>query len=173
MKELHCGTCGSTLEQDSAVCGSCGQPVASRKSESGRRYIILSLAGIISIGIIFLSFNLSLLFRPSRSDASSSIGDLRSIIGAQVAYHAAHGSYAVSLSDLIGETKPYLKGDWKKPRQGYQISMHGTGDNFTANADPLQGDHAPDRPHFFIDSSGVIRYSVAGPATADDTKLGE
>jgi type IV pilus assembly protein PilA len=47
-----------------------------------------------------------------QSNESSAIGNLRTVIGAQVAYNAANSVYTTSFADLTGATPSYLDGDW-------------------------------------------------------------
>lgn len=54
----------------------------------------------------------------------------------------------------------------------YQFATNGEGETFTVNADPIVPGETGTQ-HFFVDESGVIRWSMEGPATVFSLPLGE
>ena len=78
---------------------------------------------------------------------------------------------SVQFGASTGATPPFLDGDWGAPRHGYRYIFGGNDDFFTCAAYPTNFGVSGSRD-FFVDSSGVIRYDVAGNATAVSTPLG-
>jgi len=90
-------------------------------------------------------------------------GNLRAVVAAEVAFQAAHGWYTSSFDELTQAKPAFLEGDWFNPRKGYKFSLSGTGDSFKVTAEPANLVRSGQR-YFFVDESGVVRFSVSGPA---------
>ena len=57
-------------------------------------------------------------------------------------------------------------------QNGYQFATSVEGETFTVHADPILPGETGTR-HFFADKSGVIRWSIEGPATIFSPGFGE
>ena len=81
------------------------------------------------------------------------------------------GNYAKNLPELIeaGLIAFELAAGVKN---GYQFATSGEGDAFTVHADPILPGETGSR-HFFADETGVIRWSMEGPATVFSPGFGE
>jgi len=96
--------------------------------------------------------------------------DLRTIVGAQTAFHAANNRYAAAFPELVtpAQDTPYLVGSWDVPRRGYAFHLS-SADNgqagFSVTAEPWKPGVTGKRC-FLIDQSGIVRVEdgkAAGP----------
>jgi len=99
------------------------------------------------------------------ANESSAITTVREIVVAQDTYSATdgEGEYAKNLPELIEAGLMALELA-NGMQNGYQFATRGEGETFTVNADPILPGETGTR-HFFADESGVIRWSMEGPAT--------
>lgn len=139
-------------------------------------FTLIELMIVVAIIAIIAAIAIPNLLRSRlQSNESAAIGNLKSIVGAEVAYNSANGVYTGAFDDLTTAEPPFLDGNWTNPdgKQGYTYELGG-GDatNFTCNADPVSEGTSGIR-HFFTDASGVIRYTTGGPADAGSTPIGE
>ena len=136
-------------------------------------FTLIELMIVVAIIAIIAAIAIPNLLRSRmQSNESSAIGNLRTVMGAEVAYHAANSNYAVTFAELTGATPPYLDGDWTKAKSGYNFTMGGAATNFTCNGDPVTPGTTGNR-QFFTDASGVIRYATGAAATAASTPIGQ
>lgn len=64
---------------------------------------------------------------------------LREINTAQETFALLHNNtYAQSLEELLSGEKPFLRGDWKSPKNGYTFALEGNGLNVLAKATPTE-----------------------------------
>ncbi len=103
----------------------------------------------------------------------SAITTVRKMVLAQINYSVADGEahYAKNLPELT-EAGLIASELATGMRNGYQFATSGEGETFTVNADPILAGETGTR-HFFADESGVIRWSMEGPATAFSSGFGE
>ena len=136
-------------------------------------FTLIELMIVVAIIAIIAAIAIPNLLRSRlQSNESSAIGNLRTIIGAEVAYHAANSTYTASFADLTGATPSYLDGDWGQPKSGYNFVLGGTAANFNANGNAVEYGVTGNRG-FFTDASGVIRYAVGADADATGTPIGQ
>lgn len=138
-------------------------------------FTLIELMIVVAIIAIIAAIAIPNLLRSRlQSNESAAIGNLKSIVGAEVAYNSANGTYTSSFDDLTSATPPFLDGDWGNTKQGYDYTLGGGGNNFTCNADPNDPGVSGNR-YFYTDASGVIYYSTAGTITdpANATPIGE
>ncbi len=136
-------------------------------------FTLIELMIVVAIIAIIAAIAIPNLLRSRmQSNESSAIGNLRTIVGAEVAYHAANYQYTVDFADLTGATPAYLDGDWGVTKSGYDFTLGGTVQSFTANADPSTMDVTGSKG-FFTDATGVIRYAVGAAADATSTPIGQ
>ncbi len=107
------------------------------------------------------------------ANESSAITTVRDIVAAQITYSATDGEseYARNLLELT-ETGLIASELATGMQNGYQFATSGEGETFTVNADPIIPGETGTR-HFFADESGVIRWSMEGPATIFSPGFGE
>jgi len=111
------------------------------------------------------------------ANESSAISMVRNIITSQITYSATagRGNYASDLAALIdlGLIAVDIKPDGAGEYYGYRIrTTSENGNTFTVGADPIVPGETGKR-HFFSDESGVMRWSIEGPATSTSPPLGQ
>jgi type IV pilus assembly protein PilA len=138
-------------------------------------FTLIELMIVVSIIAILASVAMPSLARSRiQANESSAVGNLRTIISAQMAYASASFAYAPDFATLTGAAPPFLEGaTWGvASKNGYNFALTGVGSSFTSTAEPdnygIDGDRS-----FFTDHSGVIRYAVGALATAADTPISE
>lgn len=136
-------------------------------------FTLIELMIVVAIIAIIAAIAIPNLLRSRmQSNESSAIGNLRTVNGAEVAFHSANNQYAITFDQLTTATPPFLDGNWAATKSGYDFTLGGAVSNFAANAAPNVAGTTGNR-YFFVDASGVIRYSTAGAATVASTPLGE
>ena len=136
-------------------------------------FTLIELMIVVAIIAIIAAIAIPNLLRSRmQSNESSTIGNLRTINGAQVAYHSAQTEYSADFDSLTTATPPFLDGDWASSKSGYTFTMGGDADCYTVGADPTTPGTTGNR-YFYTDCSGVIRYSTAGAADDTSTPIGE
>lgn len=109
-----------------------------------------------------------------QADASSALPTVRNIEVAQI-YHSAtdeEGQYAKNLLRLKEDGLYALQLADNGRQDGYEFKTSGQGETFTVNADPIVPGETG-TVHFFVDESGVIRWSMEDPATVFSTRYRE
>ena len=147
-------------------------PRRDKDSISNRDKIII-LAATLVIPVVFgLGLN-----RPrfSSSGESSAIASLKTLVTAEEQYKAISGSgIYVALTQLSASTPPYVDDVLGAGRKGGYSFVLTVGTpasaNWTATARPVKPGKTGNR-YFFVDSSGVVRFHLARPATSLDSPL--
>ena len=136
-------------------------------------FTLIELMIVVAIIAIIAAIAIPNLLRSRmQSNESSAIGNLRTIVGSEVAYHAANYEYTAAFADLTGATPPFLDGNWGVTKSGYDFLMAGDVNNFAANANASLYGTTGNRG-FFTDASGVIRFADGANAAATDVPIGE
>jgi len=144
---------------------------AMKKANKG--FTLIELMIVVAIIAIIAAIAIPNLLRSRmQSNESSAIGNLRTIVGAEVAYHAANYEYTAAFADLTGATPSFLDGNWDGTKSGYNFVLGGDANNFTANANAAVYGTTGGKG-FFTDSSGVIRYADGADADAASDPIGE
>lgn len=142
-------------------------------------FTLIEMMIVIAIIAIIAAIAVPALLRSRiQSNETSTIQNLRTIISAQMAYHAAHSRYAGSMEDLVEGPAPFVHHNLiESPLNGYIFEFNndeeeaGTeGANFTVHAAPANVGVSGIR-YFYTDGSGVIRYSFGGPADGNSLPL--
>jgi prepilin-type N-terminal cleavage/methylation domain-containing protein len=142
--------------------------------KKNKGFTLIELMIVVAIIAIIAAIAIPNLLRSRmQSNESAAIGNLRTIVGAQVAYHAANYAYAADFAALGAGTPKYLEGTWDgASKSGYDYTLGGDGNNFQANADPTTPGTTGGK-YFFTDASGVIRYNNDAQASDADDPIGE
>ena len=103
----------------------------------------------------------------------SAITTVKDIVVAQITYSVTdgEGNYAKNLPEL-SEAGLIASELATGMQNGYQFATSGGGETFTVHADPILPGETGTR-HFFSDESGVIRWSMEGPATVFSSRYWE
>jgi type IV pilus assembly protein PilA len=140
---------------------------------SKKGFTLIELMIVVAIIAIIAAIAIPNLLRSRmQSNESAAIGNCRTVVGAQVAYHAANYAYSADFDSLTGATPSFLDGNWAGAKNGYTYTMGGGGTSFTVNADPELMDTTGSKG-FFTDASGVIRFAVGAAADATSSPIGE
>ncbi len=149
------------------------------KAESGVTALILTERnGYTEIAKLLKSAG-AIVAEPRRPEESllanetSAINTVGEIVVAQINYPAddGEGNYAKNLLELT-EAGLIASELATGMQNGYQFATRGEGETFTVHADPILPGETGTR-HFFADESGVIRWSMEGPATVFSPGFGE
>jgi len=133
-------------------------------------FTLIELMIVVAIIAIIAAIAIPNLLRSRlQSNESATIGNLKTIVGAQTAYSSANGQYANLFTDLTTPTTgpSFLDGDWAGVKAGYRMAMlgvaatDGTFQDFTATPDSIG---VTGQRGFFVDASGVIRFTTDGSA---------
>jgi len=129
-------------------------------------FTLIELMIVVAIIAIIAAIAIPNLLRSRiQSNEAATIGNLRTINGAETAYNAAKSVYTETFTDMTGATPPYLDGDWDATKSGYDITLggDGSGNVYTATAVPATVGTTGERG-FFTSTSGVIRFTGDGSA---------
>lgn len=141
--------------------------------KKNKGFTLIELMIVVAIIAIIAAIAIPNLLRSRmQSNESSAVGNLRTIVGAEVAYHAANYQYAGDFASLTGSTPTYLDGNWDNTKSGYDFTLAGDATNFTANADPASIGVTGNKG-FYTDSSGVIRFAEGAAADESSNPIGE
>lgn len=106
------------------------------------------------------------------ANESAAIGAMQTISTAAQSFRSTNTTYPANLSALSGASPPYIDsvlGGGAK--QGYNFALTGSTNTFTATARPQTFGTTGNRS-FFVDESGVIRFTTAdAAATASDNPI--
>jgi type II secretory pathway pseudopilin PulG len=104
------------------------------------------------------------------ANEASAVSTLRTVTSVNSQYRTRFGSFASTLTNLFdaGLLDPAVANPFKA---GYTFSYTGiTSTTYSMTANPTNPDESGNR-YFFVDTTGVIRFSYTGPANASDTPL--
>lgn len=128
---------------------------------------------LIVVAVIGIIASLAVPNLVKSKDAASEkvvITYLRSWTAAQELYRNKHGIYANDEDQLIDAELTNGPGD----SLGYVFTFYNGPNNrysWWGRADPDLAPGQSDYKHFYLDETGVIRYSTSGPAQKNDTPL--
>ncbi|HNR36656.1 MAG TPA: prepilin-type N-terminal cleavage/methylation domain-containing protein [Candidatus Hydrogenedentes bacterium] len=139
-------------------------------------FTLIELMIVVAIIAIIAAIAIPNLLRSRlQSNESAAIGNLRTINGAETAFHSANSQYAQTFDALTTATPPFLDGtaaSWTAAtgKQGYVFTLGapaaGGTQNYAATAVPVTYQTTGNRS-FFTQADGVVRGADKGGAAAD------
>ena len=145
----------------------------SKKNKSQSGFTLLELLIVVAVIAIIASLAIPNLQSSKRAAyEAAAIAYMRTWSSAQELYLMRHGTYADADNQLVGDG---FIGNPDPDAQGYTFSI----DNMPGSTTRWWGKGWPTRVgitgnrYFFIDNSGVIRWSLGGHATAASRPLGD
>lgn len=143
------------------------------KKKRNNGFTLIELMIVVAIIAIIAAIAIPNLLRSRmQSNESAAVGNLRTLVASQTAYHSANFVYTASFDDLTTASPAYLDGDWTTTKSGYDYTLAGDSANFNCSASATSYGVTGGRG-FYTDASGVIRYESGGDATDASTPLGE
>lgn len=135
-------------------------------------FTLIELMIVIGIIIIIASVSIPNLMRSRlQSNEAATIQNLRAVVSAQAAYHAANREYATDLDSLANANPPFIDQDvLEQPHHGYLFVFGGDEINYTLNANPSTPGLTGIR-YFYTDAGGVVRFDMNAPATEDSPPI--
>lgn len=137
---------------------------------AARGFTLIELMITVAIIAIIAAIAIpSLLHARMAANESSAISTSRTIVSVNEQYRVRFGQYASSLNDLYAEG--YIDSSVANPlKAGYTFGYTSTGGAYTFNGNPSTPGQSGNR-YFFVDPTGVIRFSSVGAATSADAAL--
>ena len=143
------------------------------KKKNAHGFTLIELMIVVAIIAIIAAIAIPNLLRSRmQSNESAAVGNLRTVVASQTAYHSANFVYTGDFADLTTATPAFLDGDWAAAKSGYNYTMGGDTSNFNCTASATSYGVTGGRG-FYTDASGVIRYESGADATDASTPLGE
>jgi len=132
-----------------------------KKANLTRAELIIDLTVLVAL----LAFGLPTFLRAQiPSNELAALGHVRAITGAQNMFHSEHGRYAESIRELASDDTSFLDANWTASiKSGYTYSLETSGHDYTLNAAPVLHETTGNK-YFYTDSTGIVRFEVAGPA---------
>ena len=131
-------------------------------------FTLIELMIVVAIIAIIAAIAIPNLLRSRlQSNESGTIGNLKTIVGAETAFSSANGQYSDTLVELTTATPPFLDGDWAPAsvKSGYTYLYTPTAgttiQDYWVYAEPDQLDISGSRG-FGVGSDGVIRWVAGG-----------
>jgi prepilin-type N-terminal cleavage/methylation domain-containing protein len=144
--------------------------VETRNAERG--YTVIELLIVVALIAVIMAIAVPGLGDTKKAaHEAAAISYLRTWPAAQELYHLKHGNYADADNQLFAEG---LIGVGQPDQLGYVFAI----DNPPGSQHVWWGSARPTRPgttgdrYFFIDTMGVIRYSLGGPANENSSAIG-
>jgi len=130
-----------------------------------RGFTLIELMIVVAIIAIIAAIAIpSLLNARKAGNEASAVSSLRTLTTVSETYRSRFQSYAGTLGQLSASNYiDNVLGSGTKA--GYSFNYTGTADSWTCTASPVATGTTGDR-YFFVDNSGVIRFSSSGPATS-------
>ena len=136
-------------------------------------FTLIELMIVVAILAIIMAIAVPNLLRSRvQSNESAAIQNLRTVVGAQVAYQATNYSFATTFEELTTADPSFLTGNWDPATGGYLYVLDGDGDSFAVNANAKSYGVTGNRG-YFTDTSGVIRFTPMADADATGTPIGD
>jgi prepilin-type N-terminal cleavage/methylation domain-containing protein len=142
-------------------------------------FTLIELMIVVAIIAIIAAIAIPNLLRSRlQSNESGTIGNLKTIVGAETAFSSANGEYSDDIDELTTAEPPFLDGAWDGVKSGYTYTYTpvagDTIQDYWVFAEPSQQDISGSRG-FGVGSDGVIRWAADGNEPDQDlgTPIGE
>ena len=142
-----------------------------KSHRSGGGFTILELMIVVALIAIIAAIAIpTILEARIAANEASAISTLRTITSVNMQYRTRFSSFASGLSDLY--TTGYVDPSVANPfKAGYTFTYSsGSPQSYAVTADPTNPAESGNR-YFFVDTSGVIRFSYSATATLSDTPI--
>jgi prepilin-type N-terminal cleavage/methylation domain-containing protein len=141
--------------------------------ELGRRsaFTLIELMIVVAVIAILMAIAIpSLLESRISANEASAVSSLRSISTINERYRLRFQTFAGTMGNLVsaGLIESDLGGGSKS---GYTFAYSGSTFSFSCTADPISPGSTGNR-YFYVDTSGVIRFSTTGTATSASPPIG-
>jgi type IV pilus assembly protein PilA len=133
-------------------------------------FTLIELMIVVAIIAIVAAIAIpNLLNARKAGNEASAISSLRTLTTVSETYRTRFQSYATNLSDL--QASNYIDNVMGSGlKSGYTFTYTGAADTWSCTADPVAKGSSGDR-FFFVDQTGVIRFSSTGTATASSSAI--
>lgn len=144
--------------------------------KKNKGFTLIELMIVVAIIAIIAAIAIPNLLRSRvQSNESATIGNLKTILGAEVSYQARENTYGI-YADLTGATPPYLDDSWtaEVAKSGYTYAEINPADATQFFAAAAAQTNAGTRS-FGVDESGIIRWieGTTAPEKGAGTVLGQ
>lgn len=138
-----------------------------------RGFTLVEIMIVVAIIALLAAIAIPNLLRARlNANEAAAISALKTVASSSISFRSVNATYPANLAALSGATPPYIDsvlGGGAK--QGYNFALTGSTNTFTATATPQTFQTTGVRS-FFVDESGVIRWTNANAAaTAGDSAL--
>jgi prepilin-type N-terminal cleavage/methylation domain-containing protein len=138
-----------------------------------RGFTLVEIMIVVAIIALLAAIAIPNLLRARlNANESAAIGALHTVSTAAQGYRAAGAAFPANIAVLSGTTPPYVDSVLGAgSKQGYSFVLTGSTNTFTATARPSTFGTTGNRS-FYVDESGIIRYTTANAAAGStDTVL--
>ncbi len=143
-----------------------------------RGFTLVEIMIVVAIIALLAAIAIPNLLRArANANEAAAVSALKTLATAAISYRSVSTAYPTSLNSMApgNATPPYIDsvlGCASPPcgKQGYSFILTGSTNTFTATAEPQTAGTTGNR-RFFVDESGVVRYSTSGSATSSSSAL--
>jgi prepilin-type N-terminal cleavage/methylation domain-containing protein len=137
-----------------------------------RGFTLVEIMIVVAIIALLAAIAIPNLLRARlNANESAAIAAMQTLSTGAQSFRSANPTYPVGLNSLSSATPPYIDSVLGSgAKQGYNFALLGSTNAFTATASPTTPQTTGTR-YFFVDESGVVRYSTGGTATSTSSPI--